>query len=220
VSDKHFSSQTRGPALIQIADFLGTLLVTCPVYIPAAIKANIIPNLIFVLEEFCTSPEIAGDPADIYMALEAPLDSLIRVIQYSMNHGRESQLSDIADILPLLTYVFSLGNTVTEVLLTVLTGYALRLAPAADIAEWGPFLLREISCLVAEALPTDEHAPVVVESLLDIVQRHPELLVDCHQRGIDESLERLTHHSDVDTAAKAGLLKELLSPIQQDPDVS
>jgi hypothetical protein len=54
----------------------------------------------------------------------------------------------------------------------------------------------------------------VVETLVDVGSQHPELLVDCHTWGIEDSVERMTRHSDLDCRVKAVLLRDLLSSIK------
>jgi hypothetical protein len=66
----------------------------------------------------------------------------------------------------------------------------------------------------------EEDAPVVVETMLDVGSLHPELLEDWDTWGIDDSVERMTQHSDRDCQVKAGLLRNLLSCIKAHRDVS
>ncbi len=154
------------------------------------------------------------------MALEAPLDSLFRLMQYDKKHGREIPASTITGLLPLFLDLFPLGDTRTKVYLTMLSGDALPLATEEDAGRWGPGLLRAIALLVRGTRPADTHAAVVVDTLMEIFRTHPELLADCRAWRIEDSLKRLTRHSNSDMAGKAALLLEILSVVMEGRDVS
>jgi hypothetical protein len=201
-------------------NLLSVLLISCPVYVPAAIKGNIFPGLIHTLSEIRSHPNITGDSAKAYMALECPLDCLLRLMQYDKKHGREIPATAITGLLPLFLDLFPLGDTRTKVYLTLLSGDALALAPAEDAGRWGPGLLRAIALLVRGSQPADTHAAVVVDTLMEIFRTHPELLADCRAWRIEDSLKRLKRHGDPDMAGKAALLLEVLSFVMRDRDVS
>jgi hypothetical protein len=138
---KSSSSQAEGSAFVQLPHLLSALLESCPVFLPAAIKANVVPSLVHILMRMRSQPDL-GNPSHPYTDLEGPLDCLAQLMHYDRTHGQATPISAITAILPLALDLFPRGTTAANVYLMMLLKDALLLAPAVDRGRWGPGLLR------------------------------------------------------------------------------
>jgi hypothetical protein len=141
------SSQAEGSAFVQLPHLLSDLLKSCPLFLPAAIKANIVPSLIHILMKMRSQPDL-GSSSTPYTDLDGPLACLARLMQYDRTHGPATPISAITAILPLALDLFPGPTTAAKVYLMMLSRDALLLAPAVDRGRWGPGLLRAMVALL------------------------------------------------------------------------
>ncbi len=199
---------------------LQALLKLLPHYIPVAIKANIGPGLVRVLskarKDGSSSPQHLGL---MLKALRFALGSLGDFMRYDMANRRELWKSaDDWGIIPVLVDVLTLRHEATVELALEVSGMLLMSAPKGSLGQAGLGLMRASARVLCGDRPVAVQR--AAQMVHDVGARHPELIADCHTWGIDDSLQRLTMHSDAGPAAAACQLKKLLSCVKPKPDVS
>ncbi len=212
--------QADWPNLAHLPGLLSAFFTWIPRYLPAAIRGNITPGIVRVLRKArADATPDAKHIGAICQALGFALDCLTALMRYDVDHAKKLWRSAVnAEIVPVLIDLLTHRHEQTVCKTLELSGMLLMSAPEAEVARWGVGLVYATT----RVLSADRPAAVrdAAEMLHKVGTAHPCLIADCHTWRIDNSLQRLTMHSDPGTAAAARHLKKLLSSVRPQPDVS
>jgi hypothetical protein len=227
---KRFLSQaaalpTRTSALPRVARILKVALDFRPYFILAAIKANIIPGLVRSLRELSQPHRVARyrgglpDTSEVTDPLRPGLLCLYRLMQHEQETPKGLWKPAVDEgILPLLLDMFQDANEHTIVPLVGSSGLLLQVAPTHVTEQSTPGLVRAIARVLISPSPTAHE--FAVGMLLEIGRKHPAVVKSWQSWGIEESLKRLTLHSDPALKDLAMQLEVMLFSATEEPDVS
>ncbi len=113
-------------------------------------------------------------------------------------------------LIELLALLRSLPDEEMAYIVAGVSGLILVPAISGGIGPWAVGLLRALARLLSADPPMA--AQMSLSLLYEVGAEHPDLVVDCRTWGIEDSLQRLTLHSDPKTAESAVKLQQLFFP--------
>jgi hypothetical protein len=198
---------------------LKQLLDASPLFIPAAIMANLTPSLIsFARKLGVRSVRARPQGSNNLLKLNLPLVMLDHLLTYDIENNREIWRSAVdAGVVPFFIDLLDLRHEPTIGQVLRLSGLLFLPVPAEEIGSRADGLSRAIARLLTANLPV---APAAAKMLSHIAMVHPKLVRDWHTWGIEDTVQRLTTHSDLATAGAALDLKRSLFRATQKNGVS
>jgi hypothetical protein len=221
VSYDESSSQADASDLSRIFVVLQPLFELRPSLVSAAADANLIPGLVRALRKLrsvthvdATLVSLAGRAQSV---VEPPLFCLNPILQSDLCNTRGLWKHAVnAGIVPDLIYLLAHGDEQTVSRAVLVSGLILTPAAREELGWWAPGLVRAMAQLLNANPPVVPS--LVLSALCTFGTVNPDIGKDCRTWGIEASVQRLTMHSDPDTAALAVELKELFF-VHQAPEV-
>lgn len=184
--------------------------------VPAAVKGNVIPGLVHALRQRLPHRDtLGGDPIESFEPNDLPQLCLMEILEYDVQHsaGFWKPVLD-AGLVAVLRSNFPLLRGVDKVTSTYLLGLfallerLLLAVPPGEGVSWAAGVPRAIARLITAQPPVaPRHAACM---LLQMGALHLQWLADCDKWGMADSLRRLKHDSDPDTAHAARLMLKAL----------
>jgi hypothetical protein len=122
-------------------------------------------------------------------------------------------------ILPLLLNMFPPADENTSAALLLLLGHLLLVTPSHVTEQWAPRLIHAIARRLTDSSQPIAHGPAL-SILFEFGVTQLKLVKGWRSWRIEDSLERLTLHSDPDIKTVAVKLKVVLCCAEEDPDES
>jgi hypothetical protein len=193
------------------------LLDECPSSLPAAIEANLTAGLVSCVPKLQGRSLMKHRDAKLNEVTLA-LACLEELVKHGITKGgRLWTDAAVAGIFPVLTKLLRVKHEPTIIQALVLSAFLILPVPPGQVGSRAEGVPRAIAGLLTAESPVAGRAAAMLSY---IISTHPKLVRDWPTWGINDALQRLTMHSDPDTAAAAVELQKGLSGVEQCTDVS
>jgi hypothetical protein len=211
LSHNKCSLQAEAELIIVTSMIASDLFDSSPDFIAAFAKADVTRGLVCVLRKLKAVPYRRGEPPlEVNAAIHACLSCLMELLVLHMDDARGPRKSAVeAGIVPLFIDMLALRHEPTIYLVLRLVFPVLVPADRGEVQQWAGGLLRAVSELLLASPPiAPERA---ADALFQLGAVHRPLIADYRSWGIDASVQRLSRHSDPETAEAATKLLFLVN---------